>query len=85
MALGQGTTTNSPNMMAEVYQLKLSATSHPMTNVDTRVYYGFDGRDVSLNQYPGERAAAPAVPAIPIWPAPRTSFRRSWFKQNAGL
>ena len=38
-------------MMAEVYQLKLSAASHPVTNVDTRVYYGFDGRDVSLNQF----------------------------------
>ena len=47
----QGTSANSPDMMAEIYQLKISASSHPLHNVDTHVFYGLDGRSVSLNQY----------------------------------
>jgi hypothetical protein len=34
----QGTTADSPDMMATVYQLKLSAASHPFTNTSTRAF-----------------------------------------------
>lgn len=81
----QGTTTSSPNMMAEVYQLKISAASHPIQNVDTRVYYGLDGRSVSLNQYAvnvggegGLTADNTAVGTFFVVP-------QDWLKQNAGL
>jgi hypothetical protein len=47
----QGTTNNSLNASAFVYQGKISADSHPFNNADARVYYGFDGRQVNLDQY----------------------------------
>jgi hypothetical protein len=49
-SLLQGTTAPSPDIVATVYQVKLSAASHPFPNFDTRVYYGLDARNVSLNQ-----------------------------------
>jgi hypothetical protein len=82
----QGTTASSPDMVAEVYQMKISASSRPMKDVDTRVYYGLDGRSVTQNQYAvytggtGGAAAdttpggAPAIFSVP----------QDWLKQNAG-
>ena len=72
-------------MMAEVYQLKISAASHPIQNVDTRVFYGLDGRSVSLNQYAvnvggegGLTADNTAVGTFFVVP-------QDWLKQNAGV
>jgi hypothetical protein len=81
----QGTSANSPDMMATVYQLKLSAASHPLTDVNTRLYYGLDGRSVSLNQsqvYVGGTggSAADATPGG----SPLTVVPQDWLKQNAG-
>jgi len=78
-----GTSTGSPAMMAEVYQIKLSAASHPFANIDTRVYYGVDGRGVSLNQYKvftsgtgGSSDSSLTGSAIVV--------PQDWLKQNAG-
>jgi hypothetical protein len=80
----QGTSTNSPNMMAEVYQLKLSAASHPFADVNTRVYYGLDGRSVSLNQYAvntsGTGGSSDSNLAGMSFVVPQ-----DWLKQNAGF
>ena len=46
-----GSTASSPDISATVYQLKVSASSHPIPRTDMRAYYGFDGRSVSLNQF----------------------------------
>jgi hypothetical protein len=79
----QGTTTNSPEMMAEVYQLRLSAASHPITDVDTRVFYGLDGRSVSLNQYRvnvgGTGGSSDSTLNGLAFVVPQ-----DWFKQNLG-
>ncbi|MBV8132573.1 MAG: MtrB/PioB family outer membrane beta-barrel protein, partial [Alphaproteobacteria bacterium] len=47
----QGTTAGSPDITATVYQVNASANSHPLPDFDSRVYYGIDGRNVSLNQF----------------------------------
>jgi hypothetical protein len=44
----QGTTENSPDITATVYQVKVSASSHPIPNTDINVFYGVDGRSVSM-------------------------------------
>lgn len=49
-SLGQGTTSTSPNATAIVYQGRLSADSHPFDKADANLFYGFDGRNVSINQ-----------------------------------
>ena len=80
----EGTSTTSPGMMAEIYQLKISAASHPFTDVNTRVYYGLDGRDVSLNQYQvnvgGTGGSSDSSLAGTAFVVPQ-----DWFKQNAGV
>jgi hypothetical protein len=79
----EGTTTSSPDMMAEVYQLKLSAASHPFTDVTTRIYYGLDGRSVSLNQYQvntgGTGGSSDSSLAGLAFVVPQ-----DWLKQNTG-
>jgi MtrB/PioB family decaheme-associated outer membrane protein len=79
----QGTSTNSPEMMAEIYQLKISANSHPLPNVDTRVFYGLDGRSVSLNQYQvnvgGTGGLSDSNLSGVAFVVPQ-----DWLKQNAG-
>ena len=70
------------NAMAKVFQGKLSADSHPIANTDARVFYGFDGRQVSLNQYqvfgpgtsPTDNTFATANYVVP----------QNWLKQNTG-
>ncbi|HEX3994847.1 MAG TPA: MtrB/PioB family outer membrane beta-barrel protein, partial [Acetobacteraceae bacterium] len=89
-SFGQGTSTTSPGIMADIYQLRLSAASRPLKNVDTRVYYGLDGRSVSLNQnavYSGggggsttDAAAAAAIGGTQFFVVPQ-----DWVKQNAGV
>lgn len=79
----QGTTANSPAMMAEVYQLRVSAASRPFADIDAKVWYGLDGRHVSLNQYEvnvgngGGRNDASLAGLNYVVP-------QNWFKQNAG-
>lgn len=80
----QGTTSNSLNAVATVYQVKASASTHPIPNFDGRVYYGLDGRDVSINQHlvtisggGGDSDSSFTGTAIAV---PQT-----WFKQNAGV
>jgi hypothetical protein len=81
----QGTSSGSPDMVATVYQVKVSASSHPLTNVDTRVYYGLDGRSVSLNQFEvftggtGGSAADTTPGGNGLFVVPQ-----DWLKQNAG-
>jgi hypothetical protein len=89
-SLGQGTTASSPNMMADIYQLKVSAASRPLKNVDTRLYYGLDGRSVTLNQYQVYAggtggAAADATGAAAIGGTQFFVVPQDWIKQNAGL
>ena len=83
----QGTTSGSPDMMATVYQVKVSATSHPLPNVDTRVFYGVDGRNVSLNQYK-VFVGGTGGSAADTTPGGAGNFAfvvpQEWFKQNAG-
>ena len=51
---GQGSTANSLDASATVYQIKASVASHPAAGVDTRISYGVDGRSVSLDQVQGQ-------------------------------
>lgn len=80
----QGTNANSLDASAVVYQGKLSADSHPFANTDARVYYGFDGRSVNLNQYKvfttntGGEGDANFTSASFVVP-------QNWFKQNTGF
>jgi len=82
----QGTNAGSPDMMATVYQVKVSAASHPIEYVDTRVFYGLDGRSVSLHQYQVNvggtgGAAADTTPGGSLL----TVVPQDWLKQNAGV
>jgi hypothetical protein len=79
-----GTTAASPNMMAEIYQLKISAASHPMTNVDTRVFYGLDGRSVSLNQYQVNVGGEGGGTSDTTLNGVAFVVPQDWLKQNAG-
>ncbi len=75
----------SPDITATVYQIKLSASSHPIPNTDINAFYGVDGRNVNLNNYavygsgtgsdssPG--SAAPYAFVVP----------QDWLKQNFGI
>jgi hypothetical protein len=81
---GQGTSNTSLNAIARIFQGKVSADSHPITNADARVYYGFDGRNVSLNQYKvftgsgggsGDASFTGTAFVVP----------QNWLKQNAGV
>jgi MtrB/PioB family decaheme-associated outer membrane protein len=81
-----GTTADSLNAIATVYQVKVSATSNPFANTDTRVYYGIDGRSVSLNQSKvyvggtgGENDTLAAGAGNFDFVVPQ-----DWLKQNAG-
>jgi MtrB/PioB family decaheme-associated outer membrane protein len=79
----QGTSANSLNAIARVFQGKVSVDSHPIANTDARVYYGFDGREVTLNQYKvftggtgGETDTAFTAASYVV--------PQDWLKQNAG-
>lgn len=82
----QGTTASSPDMMADVYQIKASATSHPTTDIDTRVYYGVDGRNVSLNQFAVNTGSEGGFGTDSSVTKSTLQFvvPQDWLKQNAG-
>jgi hypothetical protein len=79
----QGTTANSPEMMAEIYQVKVSATSHPLPNVNTHVFYGLDGRSVSLNQYQVNVGGTGGSSDSNL-SGLATVVPQDWLKENAG-
>src|SRR5581483_6214133 len=83
----QGTSANSPDITATVYQVKVNANTRPFANVDINAYYGIDGRNVTMYQFKvftggvgGETADAT--------PGGATNFAlvvpQDWLKQNAG-
>jgi MtrB/PioB family decaheme-associated outer membrane protein len=82
-ALLQGTSEDSLDARATVYQIKASATSHPFANTDARIYYGVDGRDVSLDQYKvnvgGTGGSSDSSLSGLAYVVPQ-----DWLKQNAG-
>ncbi len=85
-SLGQGTSATSPDIMADIYQLRISAASRPLKNVDTRVYYGLDGRSVSLNQFRVNvgGTGGPDATLPGDWPQ-FFVVPQDWLKQNAGF
>jgi MtrB/PioB family decaheme-associated outer membrane protein len=82
----QGTTANSLDAIATVYQLKVSAASDPFANLDTRVYYGLDGRSVSLNQSKVVTGGTGGFSSDSSDTAANYEFvvPQDWLKQNAG-
>ena len=52
-ALGQGTSSTSPNARAQVYQGNVGITSNPIANLTTSAKYSIDGRNVSIDQVGG--------------------------------
>ncbi len=50
-SLLQGTNGNSLNATATVYQGNMTVSSHLLTDLDAHISAGFEGRNVSLNQY----------------------------------
>ena len=46
----QGTSSTTPNIMAQVVQGGVALTSAPIPNLSSRLYYNIDERDVSMNQ-----------------------------------
>lgn len=76
-----GTTQSALDAIATIYQVRVSASSNPFPKVDTNVYYGIDGRDVSLNQYKviGSGSGSDSSLSGTYYVVPQ-----EWFKQNAG-
>lgn len=78
----QGTTANSPDAVAWIYQGGFVATSNLYDNLDGRASYSFDGRNVHLNQYQvwldGHGPDSTATQAAYVVP-------QSWFKQTASV
>ena len=84
----QGTTVNSPDITATVYQVDASATSHPLPNFDSRLYYGVDGRHVSLNQL-GVTTGGTGGEQADVTPGGATNVSfvipQDWTKQKGGF
>jgi hypothetical protein len=79
-----GTTTTSPDIVAKVYQLKLSANSHPIKDLETKVWYGLDARDVSLNQFQVQTGATGGYSTDSNLVGTEFVVPQNWFKQNFG-
>ena len=47
----QGTSAGSPHAQAKIFQAKVNVYSTPATNMDVNAYWGYDHRNVSINQY----------------------------------
>ena len=85
-AANQGTTANSLDAVATVYQVKASVATHPLPNVDARVYYGLDGRNVSINQYKVNTGSTGGYTAdATTAPSYQYVVPQEWLKQNAGI
>jgi outer membrane protein OmpA-like peptidoglycan-associated protein len=82
----QGTTQDSPDITATVYQLRVSANNHSLPRTDIDAYYGVDGRSVNLNQYKVNTIGSPGGETADTGLAPTYTFvvPQDWLKQNAG-
>jgi len=85
----QGTGPNtSPDITATIYQVKLSASSHPIPNTDINAYYGVDGRNVTLNTYQvyGSGSGSDNGPGSTEYNGLPYAFvvPQDWLKQAAG-
>jgi hypothetical protein len=84
----QGTTANSSDITAVVYQVNTTANSRPLTNFDTRFYYGIDGRHVSLNQF-GVTTGGTGGAGADVTPGGATNVSfvvpQDWTKQHGGF
>jgi len=81
-----GTSADSLNAIATVYQVRVSATSNPFANTDVRAYYGIDGRSVNLNQYKVYSGGTGGENDNLTTGATTFNFvvPQDWLKQNAG-
>ncbi len=80
----QGTTANSLNALATVYQVNVRAISNPFANAETRVYYGIDGRSVSVNQYKVNVGGTGGAGTDSNAAGVAFVVPQDWLKQNAG-
>ena len=78
-----GTTDPALNAIATIWQVKISASSHPFTNADARVYYGLDSRNVSLDQY-FVKGSGTGSDSSPNTSSGYYVVPQDWLKQNAG-
>jgi hypothetical protein len=88
-ASNQGTSTTSPNIMAQVVQGGVALTSAPIANLSTRLFYNLDERDVSMNQCNVSGNPACAVYIGGSSPDANASTRvyvvpQEWLKQKVG-
>lgn len=81
-SLNQGTSAASPDDVAWVYHGTATLTSQLDSDIDGRVAYSFDGRNVHLNQFMvwtgGSSPDATATTAVYVVP-------QDWFKQTATI
>jgi len=80
----QGTSEDSPDITATVYQVRVSANNHSIPSTDIDAFYSVDGRNVSLNQYAvygsgtgSDSSPGSATPYAFVVP-------QDWLKQAAG-
>ena len=86
---GQGTSSTSPDIMAQVVQGGVALTSAPIHNLNARLYYNIDERDVSMNQcnVSGDKACAVwGGGASPDSSASTATYvvPQEWLKQKVG-
>jgi hypothetical protein len=84
----QGTTEPSPDITATVYQVRVSANTHVITNTDFNAFYGVDGRSVNLDQFKITTGGTGGS-AADSTPGGASNFvfavPQDWLKQNAGF
>lgn len=78
----QGTTANSPDATAWIYQGNATVTSNLFDDFDVKAAYAFDGRNVDLNQFQvwGDGHGPDATANQESFVVPQ-----DWFKQTASL
>jgi outer membrane protein OmpA-like peptidoglycan-associated protein len=79
-----GTTATSPDIIAEVYQVKLTADSHPFTNAEVKAWYGLDARNVSLNQFKVQTGATGGYSTDSNLNGFEFVVPQNWLKNNFG-
>ncbi|HUB16668.1 MAG TPA: OmpA family protein [Acetobacteraceae bacterium] len=80
----QGTSEDSPDITATVYQVKVSANNQSIPRTDIDAFYGIDGRSVSLNQY-GVYGSGLGLDSAPGSATPYAFVvPQDWLKQSAG-
>lgn len=79
----------SPDLMATVYQIKVSANSNPFPNIDTRIFYDIDARNMNKSSIPvyvggGGGSSADTTPGGASSSSLLTAVPQDWLKENAG-